>query len=131
MQAQVLPSRPAQSPAPALHLAGVLVDRILRERQNPPQHRFEEFQRCAFHSGVECGIVINLAETCSAMEVGVAAKLLAHVWIHADMLEEEVALENSVLLNHPVVGLRYERLEDGGGDFRVIPGTQRIADVVK
>ena len=47
------------------------------------------------------------------------------------MVEEVVALEDGVLLHHPVVVLRHERAEDGGGDVGVVVGAERVADVVE
>ena len=51
--------------------------------------------------------------------------------VHAEVVEEVVALEDGVLLHHPVVLLRHERAEDGGGDVGVVVGAERVADVVE
>ena len=59
------------------------------------------------------------------------AKLLAHVAVEAEEMEEVISLENAVMLNDPVVLLRYERPENRCCDVRVIVRTQGVADVVK
>ena len=82
-------------------------------------------------SRIEGGVVVQLDEARRALEVRMAAELLAHVPIDADVLEEVVALEDAVLLHHPVVRLGHEGLEDRGGDLRVIPRPQQVADVVQ
>ena len=46
-------------------------------------------------------------------------------------MEEVVALEDPVHLDHPVIRLGHERLEDGGGDVGVVVGSERVADVVQ
>ena len=63
--------------------------------------------------------------------MGMPAELLAHVRIQADVLEKEVTLENPVLFDHPVVGFGYEGFQDCGGNVGMVPGGQRIADVVQ
>ena len=46
-------------------------------------------------------------------------------------MEEVVALEDGVLLDHPVVRLVDERLDDGGADVGVVERPERVADVVE
>ena len=60
-----------------------------------------------------------------------ALELVAHIAIEAEMVKEEIALENTVLLHHPEVGFGYEGFEDGGGDIEMIAATQRVADVMQ
>ena len=45
-------------------------------------------------------------------------------------MEEVVALEDAVLLDHPVVALAHERLQDRGADVGVVERRERVADVV-
>ena len=45
-----------------------------------------------------------------------AGELIAHVAVEAEVVEEVVALEDAVLLHHPVVALAHERLEDRGAE---------------
>lgn len=61
----------------------------------------------------------------------VALEVVAHVAVQADVVEEVVALEDAVVLHHPVVGLAHEGLEDGGGDVGVVEAAERVADVVQ
>ncbi|MCY1441453.1 hypothetical protein D9M71_577700 [compost metagenome] len=46
-------------------------------------------------------------------------------------MEEVIALENPVFLHHPQIVGADERLEDRGGDVRVVVGTQGVADIVE
>ena len=47
-----------------------------------------------------------------------AAELLAHVAVQADVVEEVIALEDAVLVHHPVVGLGDVGLQDRGARAR-------------
>ncbi|MNU80839.1 hypothetical protein D3C71_704850 [compost metagenome] len=58
------------------------------------------------------------------------AELLAQVPVHAQVMEEIVALENPVFLHHPQILGADERLENRRRDIRVIVGAQGVADVV-
>ena len=49
--------------------------------------------------------------------MGRIAELIAHVAIHADVVEEVVPLENRVMLEHPVVCFRYEGLNVWGYEY--------------
>ncbi|MNF95218.1 hypothetical protein D3C84_779590 [compost metagenome] len=59
------------------------------------------------------------------------AELLAQMPVHAQVMEEVVALENPVFFHHPQVLGADERLEDRCGNIRVVIGTQGVADVVE
>src|SRR5580658_6686036 len=61
----------------------------------------------------------------------VPAELLPHVAVHADVVEEIVALKNAVLFHHPMIFFGNERLEDGGGDVRMVEGSERVSNVVQ
>ncbi len=56
---------------------------------------------------------------------------LPHVAIESEEVEEVVPLKDAVVLDHPVVLLGYEGLDDGGCNVRVIERTQRIPDVMQ
>ncbi len=58
-------------------------------------------------------------------------ELVAQVAIHAQVVEEVVALEHAVLFDHPEVFRAYERLEDGGGNVRVVVAAQGVTDIVQ
>ena len=60
-----------------------------------------------------------------------AAKLLAHVAVETDVMEEIIALEYTVMLDDPVHLLVDERLQDRRGDVRMIVAAERIANVVE
>jgi hypothetical protein len=61
----------------------------------------------------------------------VIEELITHVAIEPEVVKKIVALENSVLLDHPVILFRNERLQDGCGDIGVIAGSERVTDVVQ
>ena len=82
-------------------------------------------------AGSKAGSVVELAEAGRPLEGRVTPELLPEVAVHAEVVEEVVALEDGVLFHHPVVLLRHERPEDGGGDVGVVVGAQRVADVVE
>ncbi len=60
-----------------------------------------------------------------------AGELIAQIPIETEMVEEVVALEDPVLLYHPVVALGHERLDDRRPDVRMVVGRERVADVVE
>jgi hypothetical protein len=60
-----------------------------------------------------------------------APELLAHVAVHPEVVEEIIALEDAVVLAHPVQLLVGEGLDDRRGNIRVIECAERVADVVK
>ena len=99
--------------------------------EHAPHHRLEESERRAVVVGVERRLVVFLAEPRAGLEMRVAAKLFAHVAVHAEVVEEIIALEDAVMWRDPVQLLGDERLEDRGGDIRVIVGAERVADVVE
>ena len=51
--------------------------------------------------------------------------------VHANMVEEMVALKDAVLFNHPMILVRNERLEDRGCDVGMIERAERVSNVVK
>src|SRR5262249_47655744 len=108
-----------------------LIDGVLRTAQEAAQHRLEEGEGQRFAFGVECGAVVACAELFGPCEAGGIAKALAEVAVHAEMVEEIVALEDAVLFDHPEVLGGDERLQDGGGDVGMIVSAQRVADVVQ
>ena len=61
----------------------------------------------------------------------VILEVLAHVAIHAQVMEEIVALEDGVVFHHPVVGIANERFQQHGGHVGVVEGAQGVADVVQ
>ena len=56
---------------------------------------------------------------------------VAGVSVEADVVKVVVALEDRVVLDHPQVGFRDERLEDRSRDRAVVEGAEGVADVVK
>ena len=59
------------------------------------------------------------------------AEGFARVPLHAEEMEIVIALEGAVVLADPVHFLAHERLDDRGGDFRVVIAAQRVADIVE
>ncbi|MPN41308.1 hypothetical protein SDC9_188851 [bioreactor metagenome] len=58
-------------------------------------------------------------------------ELLAHIPVQADVMEEIVALEDAVMLDHPVVGFAHKGLENRGGNVGVVEGPEGIANVMQ
>ena len=56
---------------------------------------------------------------------------IARIPVHPEVMEEVVPLEDPVILDHPVILLRDERMEDGRRHLGVVPGPERVADVVE
>src|SRR5665213_684179 len=71
-------------------------------REYAAQHRLEETERQEFGFGVECAAVVTGAEFFGLGEISAAAERVPHVAVHADMVEEEVTLEDAVMPNHPM-----------------------------
>ncbi len=61
-----------------------------------------------------------MAELRRVFEVRMTTELFACFPVEPDMMEEVIPLEDTVLLDHPVVLLRHERLQDSRCDVRVI-----------
>src|SRR4051812_25494766 len=101
-------------------IVGGHVHGALRERHHAAEHRLEERERQRFPLRVECRAVVARAELGGALERRVAAKALAQIPVAADVMEEVVALEHRMLLDHPVVLFRYERLHDRRGDVGMV-----------
>ena len=72
-----------------------------------------------------------MAELGAVLEMRMAAILVAHVSVEAEIVEEIVPLEDAVIGDHPVIGLRDVGLQDRGGDVGVVGRSQRIADVMQ
>ena len=60
-----------------------------------------------------------------------AAERLAHIEVHANVVEEKVSLKYPMMLDHPMVGLRNEWLEDYCRNVSMIVSAQRVADVMQ
>ena len=60
----------------------------------------------------------------------VPPKLLAHVAVQPDMMEEIHALENPVMLDNPVQFFGNEGLDDCCGNIGMIESAKRIADIM-
>src|SRR5258708_18904465 len=67
------------------------------------------------------------AKQSRALEVRMAAKLLAHVSIQPQMMKEGVALEDAVMLQQPPVLIGHEGLQHGRGKLGVIGCSENIA----
>src|SRR5438067_6189591 len=112
-------------------LSDARVKRPPRLREYAAEHRLEEGERERLAGGVEGRSIEPGAELLRASEPRVVPELLAHVPVAADVVEEIVALEDAVLLHHPVVLLRHEGLHDRRGDVRMVVGPEGVADVVQ
>jgi hypothetical protein len=107
------------------------VDRVLRLLEHTMEYGFKGREREALCLGVESGPIVLLAEVRGARKMRMAAKLLPHITVHADVVEEIVALKNTVLFHHPMILFRNEGLEDGGSDVGMVERSERISNVVQ
>ena len=57
--------------------------------------------------------------------------LIAHIAIETHVMKKVIPLENSVMLDHPVVGFTHIGLQKHGRDIGVVGGTQRVTNVVQ
>ena len=60
-----------------------------------------------------------------------AAKLLAHVAVEAQMMEEILPLKNSVILHNPKELFGNERLQYGGSNVWMVGSAERVANIVE
>ena len=60
-----------------------------------------------------------------------AAELLAHIPVETGKVEIEVALEDPVMLQHPVIFLADIWLEHGRGELGMIGDAENVADVMQ
>ena len=72
-----------------------------------------------------------MAELGSMFEVRVTAELLAHVPVETQVVEEIIALEDAVVLHHPVVRIGHIGLEDCRGMLGMVRRRQLVADVMQ
>ena len=56
---------------------------------------------------------------------------IAQIAIQADVMEKIIALEDSVLLHHPVIGVADERPQDRRRHLGMIEGAEHVADIVQ
>ena len=94
------------------------------------EQRIELFERHRRVVGIEGGLVVVGAELRAQLVVGMSDELIAQVPVEPEVMEEVVALEDPVLLDHPVVALAHERLEDRGADVGMVERRERVADVM-
>lgn len=94
-------------------------------------HGLKGFERELGGGVIEGGVVVFGDKSGGAFEVLVFAKLVAHVPVQAHKVEEVITLEDGVILHHPVVGLGYEWLHDGGANIGVVGAAKCVADVVQ
>src|SRR6478672_2550458 len=105
---------PAPPPAPPCYCRKLLrgegrwfflthIDGALRSLHHAAQHRHEGLERHGVVIGIEGVLVVAGAEHRGALEAGMPAELLTHVPVEPEIVEEIVALEDAVMLQHPVV----------------------------
>src|SRR3546814_5814633 len=58
--------------------------------------------------------------------VGMILELVAHIAVEADIVEEIMALENTVMLHDPVILFRQEGFQDRRRDIGVVEGAERV-----
>ena len=79
----------------------------------------------------DADLIEKAAELRRLLEVGMVAEFVAQIPIEPKEMEEVIPLEDSVMLDDPVIFLRYKWLHDSCRDIGVIRGSQRIADIVQ
>ncbi|CAI8385440.1 MAG: Uncharacterised protein [Hyphomonas sp. TMED17] len=72
-----------------------------------------------------------MTELCGIFEVRLILELVAHIAIQTEMMEKIIALENSVIGDHPVVLLRNEWLQYCRSNIGMIEAPERIANIVQ
>src|SRR5438876_3224273 len=100
-------------------------------REHAAHDRLEGRERHGVVAGIEGHLVPLGAELDGLLEGRVAAELLAGVPILAVVVEVVIALEDAVMLHDPMGRPADVRLQQGGGEVRVILGRQHVADVVQ
>jgi hypothetical protein len=99
------------------------IDGSARRAQHASDHRLERFERHRLEVGIKRRLIEHAAELFRLFEVGMAAKLFAHIAVKPNEVEEVIALEDAVMLHDPVIFLRDERFQKRGGDVGVIVRT--------
>src|SRR5665213_1539009 len=74
------------------------INRPLRPRHHALDHRHESVERYGVVIGIEGVLVVARAEHRRALEIGMTLELIAHVPVETQIVEEIIALENSVVL---------------------------------
>src|SRR5260221_1292339 len=114
-----------------LALIGRAAQPLLHDaREHPPHHRLEALDRQMVVFGVEAVLVVVLAEIERLLEAGMAAILLAGVEVEL-RIDAETELEDLVVLDHPMIDLADEGLEDLRRDLVVAEGVELLADIVE
>ncbi len=72
-----------------------------------------------------------MTELRTPVVVRVSGKLISHFFVEPQVLEEVVALKYAMVLHHPVIGIAYEGLQNGGRILVVVVRGQHVADVVE
>src|SRR5690349_7736047 len=83
-----------------------------RALHHAPDHRLELRERHRLVRRIERVLIVLLAELRRVGVEGVILVLVAHIAIEAEVLEEVVALEDAVLLDHEEILIGHERLQD-------------------
>src|SRR5439155_14472122 len=77
------------------------VDRVLRRREDTPDHRLEELEGRRVVARIEAVLIVAAAEVRAGLPVRMIAVAVAHVPIEPQVMEEVVALEDAVVLDDP------------------------------
>src|SRR4029078_9987990 len=80
---------------------------------------------------VESRSVVASTELLGSFKARMIAKLLPHIAVHTEVLEKVVSLENSMVLDHPVILVRDERFQDRGANIRMIVSAKGVADIMQ
>src|SRR5947199_10870709 len=75
------------------------VDRLPGRREDAPDHRLEELERQRVVARVEAVLIVVAAKVRAGLPVGMVPVAVAHIPIESQVVEEEVALEDAVVLD--------------------------------
>jgi Adenylate and Guanylate cyclase catalytic domain len=79
------------------------IDGSARRAERASDHRLERFERHRLEVGIERRLIEHAAELFRLFEVGMAAKLFAHIAVKSNEVKEIIALEDAMMLHDPVI----------------------------
>src|SRR5262249_57025382 len=90
--------------------AGVFVSGVSRVPKHAPHHRLECFKRHGAHVLIKSDVVVFLTESDGFFVAWMAFKSVPAVTISSDLMHVIITLKDRVMLDHPQILTRNERL---------------------
>ena len=78
------------------------------------------FERLTFIIGVESNLIVLRTELFGVVVEFVLAIIVASIFIHSNVVPKVIALEYSVVFDHPMVGWRDHQLNDAGSHCSMV-----------